>query len=76
MFNSSGIEITICGPSELIESINSAEVIPKVDFASKLDEIDKNSLSLELPVTFSFTKDYVNCWVYGDYTVSVNVTKK
>lgn len=76
VFNSSGIEITICGPSELIESINSAEVIPKVDFASKLDEIDKNSLSLELPVTFSFTKDYVNCWVYGDYTVSVNVTKK
>lgn len=76
VFNSSGIEVTVCGPSELIESINSACVIPKVDFTSKLDEIDKNSVSLELPVAFSFTKDYANCWVYGEYTVSVNVSKK
>ncbi|MBQ8057902.1 MAG: hypothetical protein IJ275_06180, partial [Ruminococcus sp.] len=67
VFNSSGIEITVCGPSELIDAINSGSIIPQVDFTSKLDDIDKNSVSLELPVTFGFTKDYLNCWVYGDY---------
>lgn len=76
VFNSSGLDITVCGPSDLIDSIISSDIIAKVDFSGKLDEADKDSVSLELPITFEFTKDYANCWVYGYYTVSVSVTKK
>lgn len=76
VFNSSGLDVNVCGPSELIESINSGDIIAKVDFSDKLSGIDKESVSLELPLEFSFTKEYLNCWVYGDYTVSVSVTKK
>lgn len=76
VFNSSGLDVNVCGPSELIESINSGDIIAKVDFSDKLSGIDKESVSLELPLVFSFTKEYLNCWVYGDYTVSVSVTKK
>ncbi|MBQ8539688.1 MAG: hypothetical protein IJ433_08560 [Ruminococcus sp.] len=76
VYNTTRLEVVVCGPSELVKNINSAQVIPQVDFTSKLDDIDKESVSLELPVTFKFTEDYQNCWVYGTYTVSVNVTKK
>ncbi len=75
-YNSSGVEIQVCGPSELIESIKPSDIVAKIDFTDKLSDIDKNAVSLELPITFEFTKDYVNCWVYGKYTSSVNVTKK
>ncbi len=76
VFNSSGLDVNVCGPSDLIDTINSGDVIAKVDFSDKLSGIDKDSVSLELPLVFSFTKEYLNCWIYGDYTVSVSVTKK
>lgn len=76
VYNTSRLEVVVCGPSELVKNVNSAQITPTIDFASKLDDIDKESVSLELPVTFKFAEDYQNCWVYGSYTVSVNVTKK
>lgn len=76
VYNSSGIEVVVCGPSELISNINSSNVIAKVDFADKLDNLDKSAVSLELPLSLSFSNGYENCWAYGSYTVSVNVTQK
>lgn len=76
VFNSSGLDVSVCGPVELIKNINSAGIIATVDFSDKLADFDKDTISLELPISFTFTKEYSNCWVYGDYTVSVSVTKR
>ncbi len=76
VFNSSGLDVFVCGPSELISDIRSADVIATVDFSNKLVDVDKDTVSLELPLMFKFTKDNAQCWVNGDYTVSVSVTKK
>ena len=76
VYNNSSMNIVVCGEEELISEITSANIIAKVDFTGKLEDFDKKSISLELPVKFEFTNAYKNCWVYGDYTVNVNVTKK
>ncbi len=76
VYNNSSIEVVVCGEKELISDITSANIVAKVDFTGKLEDFDKKSISLELPVKFEFTKAYKNCWIYGDYTVNVNVTKQ
>ncbi len=76
LFNSGAFELTVCGPSDLIESISSKNVISKVDFSDKLADVEQDSFSLELPFEFTFTSEYKECWVYGNYSVVVNVTKK
>ena len=76
VFNSSGLDVVVCGPSELISDINSTDIIASVDFSNKLAEVDKDTASLELPLIFEFTKDKAMCWVYGEYTISVSVSKK
>ena len=76
LFNSGAFEVTVCGPQDLIDTISEKNIVPRVDFEKKLDDVNQDSFSLELPFKFSFTPDYKQCWVYGDYSVVVNVTKK
>lgn len=76
LFNSGAFEVTVCGPQDLIDTISEKNIVPRVDFDKKLDDVNQDSFSLELPFKFSFTPDYKKCWVYGDYSVVVNVTKK
>lgn len=76
VFNTTNIDVVVCGPRDAISDIKSTDIIPKVDFTGKLDDLDKDTVSLELPFTFEFTSDFKNCWVYGSYTANVNVTKK
>lgn len=76
VFNTSSIEVLVCGPSNEIDKLNSGDVIPTVDFKDKLSDVDKDTISLELPFEFKFSNEFKYCYVYGDYTTSVNVTKK
>lgn len=76
LFNSGAFEVTVCGPQDLIDTISEKNIVARVDFEKKLDDVNQDSFSLELPFKFSFTPDYKQCWVYGDYSVVVNVTKK
>lgn len=76
IFNSSGFEVTVCGPSDIVSGITSKDVIAQVDFTDKIDNTKGNSFSLELPFVFSFTTGFKECWVYGDYSVVVSVSKE
>ena len=76
VFNSSGLDIVVCGPEELIDIIKPSDVIATVDFSNKLVDADKDSVALELPISIKFTKSFSDCWVNGDYSVSVSVAKK
>ncbi len=76
LFNSGAFEVTVCGPQELIDTITPKNIVPKVDFEKKLSDVNQDSFSLELPFKFNFTSEYKKCWVYGNYSVVVNVTKK
>lgn len=75
-FNSSGVDVQVCGPADLLGDIKPIDVITSIDFTDKLNEDFKNSASFELPLIFDFTNRFDDCWIYGDYTVTVNVTKK
>lgn len=75
-FNTPSIDVVVCGPADAISELNTADIISKVDFTGKLDDFDKDTISLELPFAFELTDDFKNCWVYGSYTANVNVTKK
>ena len=42
-----------------------------------LDDMkDKSSLSLTIPLKITLSSDYSDCWAYGSYTTTVNVSKK
>jgi len=76
VFNNSNLDITVCGPQDLLTDINSSDIIALVDFSDKLEDIEKDSVSLELPLMFEFTNDFNECWVYGEYKANVSVSKK
>ena len=76
-FASNNIEVTIDGPEDLIDSVSASDVSAVADFTGLLDSIKSgSSVSLSVPVNVTLSDDYSKCWVYGTYTVNVNVTKK
>lgn len=76
VFNTSSVDVVVCGPENKIKEINSGDIIPIVDFKDKLDNIDKDTVSLELPFVFKFSNGFKDCYVFGEYTTNVNVTRK
>lgn len=76
-FPSNNVEITVNGPQGLIDSISASDITAIADFTGLLDDVTTGSaVSLSVPLKISLSSDYAQCWVYGSYTVNVNVTKK
>lgn len=75
VFNSKSIEVTVCGPSEQIDDITSADIVPYVTYTGDVSEISSR-VSIELPFSFKMTQGFKSCWVYGDYTGVVSISKK
>ena len=76
-FPSNNVEITVNGPQDLIDSISASDITAIADFTGLLDDVTTGSaVSLSVPLKISLSSDYAQCWVYGSYTVNVNVTKK
>lgn len=76
VFNTSSVDVVVCGPEDQIKKINSGDIIPIIDFKDKLDNLDKDTVSLELPFVFKFSNNFKDCYVYGEYITNVNVTRK
>ena len=76
-FASNNVDLTIYGPEEKADMITSSDVSVVADFTGLLDDMkDKSSLSLTIPLKITLSSDYSDCWAYGSYTTTVNVTKK
>lgn len=76
-FASNNIEVTINGPEELISSVSASDVTAIADFTGLLDDVKSGSaVSISAPVKVTLSSEYSECWVYGTYSVNVNVTKK
>jgi len=76
-FASNNVDLTIYGPEEKADTITSSDVSVVADFTGLLDDMkDKSSLSLTIPLKITLGSDYSDCWVYGSYTTTVNVSKK
>ena len=76
-FSSNNAQITICGPQDMVNDITASDVTAVTDFNKLLDDMKSgNTLSLSVPLKINLNSDYADCWVYGSYTVDVNVTKK
>ena len=76
-FSSNNAQITICGPQDMVSEITASDVTAVTDFNKLLDKMKSgNTLSLSVPLKITLNSEYTDCWVYGSYTVDVNVTKK
>lgn len=76
-FASNNMEVTVNGPEDLINSISSSDISAVADFTGLLDDVKSgNAVSLSVPLTVTLSDDYSTCWIYGTYSVNVNVTKK
>lgn len=70
--------ITLYGPESVINSIDSSKITVKADFTGLLSGItaDNPAGQLTVPLTVTLPSEYAECWVYGSYTVSANVSMK
>ena len=76
-FASGNIEVTVIGPEDQTDSISASDLTAVADFSGLLDDVKSGSaVSISVPVKVSLSEDYDNCWVFGSYTVTANVTKK
>ena len=76
-FATNNVDITIYGPSDLVDEISASDVTVIADFSGLLDDLKSgNAISLSVPLKITLASDYSACWVYGVYTTNVNVTKK
>ena len=76
-FVDNNISITIYGPEDELEELTASDITVIADFTDKLSEVTPgNTISLSVPLTVSLSSKYPNCWIYGTYTASVNVSMK
>ncbi|MCQ4022477.1 MULTISPECIES: YbbR-like domain-containing protein [unclassified Ruminococcus] len=65
------IAVMIAGPADALASLTEEDITATVDMTSKGSDFVG---STEIPVEIKVNNN--NCWVYGTYTVNVNVEKK
>lgn len=76
-FNSTSIDIKVCGPSSAIQMIKPSDVVCTVDF-SEIDSgdfQDSSRATFEIPIKFEMSKGFTRCFVEGSYTIGVNISK-
>lgn len=75
--NTSSVEVEIFGPEDKISSLTSSGISVVADFTDLLMDINEsNAVSLSVPLTVTLTSGYSDCWVYGTYVATANVSKK
>ncbi|MDO4458768.1 MAG: hypothetical protein Q4C42_01585 [Clostridia bacterium] len=62
-------DITVVGSSAQMAKLSADDIHGTIDMASFADV----NGSVDIPVVFSISSSSSNCWVYGKYTVQVNV---
>ena len=76
-FNSNTVAIEIFGPESLVNAIAATNVTVVADFYELMDSITADkAVSLSVPLSIKFSSKYAECWAYGTYTVTANVTMK
>ncbi|MBQ7124828.1 MAG: hypothetical protein IJO00_00560 [Clostridia bacterium] len=67
------INLTVCGETELIESLGSEDVTAVIDLSSQKRE----DMTITLPVTFKFAEQFKNgIYETGTYSVSVKISSE
>ena len=67
----SAIDITIAGPTDIINEITSSDIIATADLSKLASNFEG---SQEVPVSISFVNQ-TSCWCINSYTVTVSVKK-
>ncbi len=63
------LSVTVVGPPSELEKLTNASIIGSVDLSDRQNFTGQ----AEVPVTFSVSSS-TQCWIYGSYKVSVNIT--
>ncbi len=63
-------KITVVGTKDALDSISAANIVMSCDLKSENLKVGTSSYALSVSV-----KDAPNVWVYGSYSVNVNITK-
>lgn len=72
------IPVTVYGPESVLSSLTSSKISAVMDLTEYLKDLASNkSKTVTAPITVKLKgTDVSDCWVYGDFTVSVSITKK
>lgn len=65
------LTVTLIGTKEQLSKITSANLTAVINMEQKSNFIGL----MEMPVTININSKFSSCWVYGTYTVDVNVTE-
>ncbi len=68
--NNQNIEVTIIGPKDEVNKLNSSNITGIIDMSSKT-EFEGTT---EMPVTININSKFSGCWAYGTYTSFVTVS--
>ncbi len=74
--SNANVKLDIYGPENLISKISENDVTVIADVTKLTDQLDdKNTVSVNVPLTVSLGKAYTQCWVYYDTNpANINVT--
>ena len=76
-FNTTTVNVEVYGPSGVVGNITPSHVTAVADFTDLLDGVTGNkSVSLSVPIKITFSSGYAECWAYGAYTTTANVSLK
>ena len=75
--DSGKITVTICGPESKLKVLTERSLTVEADFENYLSDIqDSGVKTKDIPIKISLGSAYSDCWVYGTYKVSVDLSKK
>ena len=70
------VSVKVVGPENQISKIKAGDISTVLDFSNLLENVSKQTVSLDVPVKCTISDNYPDCWINGTYSVNVNVTKK
>ena len=76
VFNTTNVSIAVCGSEDKLSELTASDVKIVADFTGLLDNLKKDAtISVTAPLNITLSSSYSDCWVYGTYSVEVNVKK-
>ena len=76
-FTTTSVTVEVYGPEELLGSLSSSGISVIADLTDLVGDVtSSNAVSISVPLTVNLTSAFSDCWVYGTYTATANVTMK
>ena len=75
--SSNTVSVRVCGPPSRLSILSDKNITVEADFKGSLDDVpDSGVTTKDITLTVKISSAYSDCWVYGTYKISVDISKK